>query len=53
MKDYVMLETKYEDLKKSKQSVIKYCTEKVQKETTEGRESTITLDEIDEVNAIF
>ncbi len=49
MKDYVLLDTKYKDLKTSKQKVIQLCTEKVKKDIAEGRESSITLDEINEV----
>ena len=53
MKKYVMLDTKCKDLKLSKQKVIQLCTEKVKKEIAEGRESSITLDEINEVKKIL
>jgi len=49
MKDYVLLDTKYKDLKTSKQKVIQLCTEKVKKDIAEGRESSVAFDEINEV----
>ncbi|XP_046457206.1 E3 SUMO-protein ligase NSE2-like [Daphnia pulex] len=49
MKDYVLLDTKYKDLKTSKQKVIQLCTEKVKKDIAEGRESSVAFDEINEL----
>ena len=49
MKDYILLETKYHDLKTSKQKVNQECIQKI----ADDVDSAITLDDINEVRMYF